>query len=77
MNGNKAIYRHHGKLLLYLWYEWQGGLMRITDEWLKGPELKTVEDITENIMGHLYWAKEDAVPVSRTANDQDRDQTRP
>jgi hypothetical protein len=51
--------------------------MRITDEWLNGPELKTVEDITENIMGHLYWAKEDAVPVSRTANDQDRDQTRP
>jgi hypothetical protein len=51
--------------------------MRLTDEWLKGPELKTVEDITENILGHLYWAKEDTVPVSRTANDQDQDQTRP
>jgi hypothetical protein len=30
----------------YTWYEWEGRLMRITNNWVKGPELKTVDDIT-------------------------------
>jgi hypothetical protein len=47
----------------YLWYMWEGVLTRIMEEYTKGPELKSVEDVVHNILCNLSWVEDDAVRV--------------
>jgi hypothetical protein len=50
----------------YLWDLWTGRLLKVTENWTKGPELEKVEDVVYNILCNLSWVEDDAVKVFRT-----------
>ncbi|KAF2833277.1 hypothetical protein CC86DRAFT_399909 [Ophiobolus disseminans] len=50
----------------YLWDMWDGHLLKVTDNWTTGPELKDIEDVMKNILANLSWVEEEAVRVFRT-----------
>lgn len=54
--------------MFYLWDPWTSSLYRVTENWTKGPGLKTIEDVVDNILTNLIWVEDDLVRVFRTDN---------